>query len=339
MPDAVTHLAWSLEGSSLAAGCLTGEVLILRYDGAVKHRLCAGSQAVSSLAWSSDGYWLGTGSRDGTLTMLGPGGIVERLELGCWIQSAAWAPDRSILAAAAGNNVYVLDTGGHRLAGYLLHPGRVNHLCWDPTSSDLLAATVGGIRFYDVALASTDPVGLAPSSGTILTIAPSPQADLVAAGRSNGSVIVWRTEGGGATVLTGSKGGVSLLSWSADGDRLAVAAFDELTVWRCVHRDFDTEGRINLPVPPGAPGSIAYHPSLPILAWGGEQGRIGLWAPALSTEQLAGYRLTGDVTALCWHPNGRALAAATSVGEIEMLEVAENPLNLGLTGAKRLSGH
>ncbi|MGQ0678680.1 MAG: hypothetical protein ACT4OM_03320 [Actinomycetota bacterium] len=318
--DAVPALAWQPSGERLAVGSLAGEVVVVSAEG---DRQVEGSleQEVLSIGWSADGAWLAAGGRQGRLDMWEQGMWRRTLHLGRWAGALAWASDRPLLAVAAGPDVYVVDSEGKVRAEYLLHPGYVNDVAWEPCGA-LMAASVGGISFYDPGQPGSQPVSFAPSTGSVIRLAQSPDGEMLAGGKSNGSVVVWKVEGGAGTVLTGSEGAVEHLSWSPDGRSLAVAALDELTIWRRQDEEIVSEGLARCPVVDGHPGGVRFHPWRDVLAWGGPDGEVAIWdINRIDAGKVADCSLEGRITGLAWHPFDDRLAVATSSGVLACLEL------------------
>lgn len=317
LPDSVTCLSWQSIGERLAAGAGSGEVYALGADGGSdQFRLprAEGAGALS-LEWSATGEHLAIGRRDGSLHLLGAKGL-KRVDLGGWISSARWAPGRPVVAATAGQDIYLVHLDGRVLKRYPLEAGFANEVAWSQDGEELMVAGPGGVRFYATEIEESEPASKAPSTGTVLTLKLSPDGRLLAAGKLNGSVDVWNLATGVATTLSGSEGGVQFLSWSSDGSLLAVAAFDELTVWQISEGEFSAEGLTHLPVPDGPPGAMAFHPWLNVLVWGGPSGRVGLWSPESNERPMGEITLTGDITCAEWSPLGDRLAVGTCQGAV-----------------------
>lgn len=320
LTEAVSCLEWAPDGSSLAIGCMDGTATLLDAGDGSDTTLENRHSAVLSLAWCPDGRRLALGRQDGRVSIAGRSGKGKLTRLRGWAESLAWAPDRRSVAAAAGFDASVIGLDGRILAEYPFHPGWVNDVAWDKTSGELMVATAGGVRFYDPAVSGSKPAGAAPSTGTVLALAPSPNGRLVAAGLLD-SCLVWRMSDGSCTDLTGSEGAVEHLSWRSDGGRLAVGAHDELTIWSVVEDKITAEGRVNCEGTDGCPGGIGFHPSLPLVAWGGAGGAICIYAPEVRPEPVTVGRVASEISGLCWHPYGLRLAVGTRGGEIYCFEL------------------
>jgi WD40 repeat protein len=120
------------------------------------------------------------------------------------------------------------DTRHMRMSGY---PGRVRSMSWSAGGKAL--ATSGADTVILWPFASKDgpmgkePAMLAPLQARVSAVACHPKQDILAAGYSDGTVLMVRT-GDGAEILVRRNGGaqVSALAWNAKGTLLAFAAED-----------------------------------------------------------------------------------------------------------------
>jgi WD40 repeat protein len=115
-----------------------------------------------------------------------------------------------------------------RMSGY---PGRVRSISWSAGGKSL--ATSGADTVILWPFASKDgpmgkePAMLAPLQARVSAVACNPKQDILAAGYSDGTVLMVRLEDG-AEILVRRNGGaaVAALAWNAKGTRLAFAAED-----------------------------------------------------------------------------------------------------------------
>jgi WD40 repeat protein len=66
--------------------------------------------------------------------------------------------------------------------------------------------------------------------------------------------------------------------------------------------------------------ALAFRPSGPVLAVGGQDGVVRFWRIGKDGERLGAVNLEAEVTKVAWHPSGRSLAAATSIGTVAVLD-------------------
>jgi WD40 repeat protein len=118
------------------------------------------------------------------------------------------------------------DTKHMRMSGY---PGRVRSMSWSTGGKGL--ATSGADCVIVWPFASKDgPMGkepgmLAPLTGKVTVVACHPRSDILAAGYSDGTVLLVRLNDGAEILARGRDGvPVSALAWDAKGETLAFAS-------------------------------------------------------------------------------------------------------------------
>jgi WD40 repeat protein len=143
-----------------------------------------------------------------------------------------FSPDNKFLVTAmhepALHGWRLADNRHMRMSGY---PGRVRSMSWSAGGKSL--ATSGADTVILWPFASKDgpmgkePAMLAPLQARVSAVACHPKQDILAAGYSDGTVLMVRLEDG-AEILVRRNGGaaVSALAWNAKGTLLAFAAED-----------------------------------------------------------------------------------------------------------------
>ena len=143
-----------------------------------------------------------------------------------------FSPDNNFLVTAmhepALHGWRLADTRHMRMTGY---PGRVRSMSWSAGGKAL--ATSGADTVILWPFASKDgpmgkePAMLAPLQARVSAVACHPKNDILAAGYSDGTVLMVRL-GDGAEILVRKNGGaqVSALAWNGKGTQLAFAAED-----------------------------------------------------------------------------------------------------------------
>lgn len=146
--------------------------------------------------------------------------------------AVVFSPDNKFLVTAmhepALHGWRLADTRHMRMTGY---PGRVRSMSWSAGGKAL--ATSGADTVILWPFASKDgpmgkePAMLAPLQARVSMVACHPKQDILAAGYSDGTVLMVRLEDG-AEILVRKNGGaqVSGLAWNAKGTQLAFAAED-----------------------------------------------------------------------------------------------------------------
>ncbi len=181
--------------------------------------------------------------------------------------------------------------------------------------------------------------------GNSIAFSPDGHFDALSAGRllamaGMTNVIFWDAATGEKLfTLTGESVGATLgynlgvgqISFSPDGERLAVANMDGAAkVWDLASR------QVVLTLPsPGLPAkAIAYHPDGRSLATGGDEGIITVW-DAITGTPIFTRTLGGIIHSVTFSPDGQRLAAASEDGSAKIWGAAEGQELLSLP---RLAG-
>jgi WD40 repeat protein/serine/threonine protein kinase len=158
-----------------------------------------------------------------------------------------------------------------------------------------------------------------------------PDGQRLILGGADGSVLVWDTGERREVVRRALHNArIAGLAYSADGTRAASAAVaapdqwpperGEVKVW-----DAETVAVVYVLRTPDGQGfhSVAFHPTRPLLATGGEDAVVRLWDTATGKEVLA---LTGHksaVTCTAFSPDGKVLVSAASNGDLKIWDMEE----------------
>ncbi len=196
--------------------------------------------------------------------------LIERWKAdGGAVASLAASPAGGRVAAATVDGVvWVREVHGGRVVSTTTIPdaksARIAYV-----NADLLAVggADGALRLLD---AATLAPAEAPTTGTspILALAASPDGGLVAVGRDDGTIGLYRVEDAprrvvAAATLAGHDGGTTALRFSSDGRRLASGGFDRrVRVW-----DVATRRAVAVHEATDAPRSIAFSPTKDEVAW------------------------------------------------------------------------
>jgi len=303
----------------LVAGSLGGDAVLLGADDGCPARLPGGDGGVLASAWSPDGGVLAVGGQAGGLTVSRPEDSASSwtVDLGDWVTALAWAPDGQALAAAAGPDVRVLGRDGSLVAGYPFLPGHVNDLAW-LRSGRLAVALRGAVRFYEPP--EPEPVAAAATASTVLSLAVSADDTMVAGGKLNGSILLLTPSRSKGLSLSGYDGGIRALSWRADGALLAVGADGETSVWP-VADGVPAGDPVEVLGSEPAPGGLAFHPYLDLLATGGADGTVALWLPGVTETAVGSMSVGEEVSALAWQPSGEGLAVGTADARAVFVEL------------------
>jgi len=195
-PSTISSLVWTIDGRQVGAGCYGG-VRWFEPGKDALHRDFAWKGSVLCLAMAGTGKWLASGNQDNSVHL--------------W---RLWSGDEL------------------EMAGY---PLKVDHLEWHHSSRWLAVGNAEDVTVWDVS--GKGPRGRRPKvlrglTGKVTALTWQPAGDLLAAGSSDGDIVLWgsaRASAPRSTVSLGSA--ISALAWSPDGTRLlAGTAAGQVTV-------------------------------------------------------------------------------------------------------------
>jgi WD40 repeat protein len=188
---------------------------------------------VGGLSFAPKGMRLAIAHYNGvTLWFPNMAGSAQVLEWAGSHLGVVFSPDNKFLITAmhepALHGWRLADNRHMRMTGY---PGRVRSISWSAGGKAL--ATSGADTVILWPFASKDgpmgkqPAMLAPLQARVTQVACHPKQDILAAGYSDGTILMVRINDG-AEILVRSNGGeaVSALAWNAKGTTLAFAAED-----------------------------------------------------------------------------------------------------------------
>lgn len=188
---------------------------------------------VGGVAFAPKGLRLGIAHYNG-VTLWFPN-LAAKPEVLEWAGShlgVMFSPDNKFLVTAmhepALHGWRLADAKHMRMTGY---PGRVRSLSWSAGGKGL--ATSGADTVIVWPFASKDgpmgkePAMLAPLKARVTAVACHPKQDILAAGYSDGTILMVRTTDGAEILVRANKGEpVAALAWNANGTMLAFAAQD-----------------------------------------------------------------------------------------------------------------
>jgi len=235
------------------------------------------SDTVYAAAWSSDSLLLASGGKDDSVAIweISTGRKQRVRKLDSWANTLAWAPSSLLACGCEDGSIDVLDgRTGENIRTLIGHSGNVNCVAWSPDSSMLASASGDStIRIWAVASGKTVRI-LQGHTSWAFTLVWSGIRNSIISGSWDGTIREWSpTTGTAIRVLGGQTSKISSVSLSCDGRLLASKSYDDtVQIW-----DADT-GELVATIPERRSDrhspSIAFHPTLPLLATLGDGDTI-----------------------------------------------------------------
>jgi WD40 repeat protein len=277
------------------------------------HPLGGHTGDVDSVAFSPDGSILATGDSkrvdlgvwdsavrlwrvsDGQLLQTWPGQRTDMGSCAVYRHSVAFSPeDGALVASGSHDNLVRLwrASDGQMLRALPGHQGALLSVAFSPDGQRLASAAWEDemVRLWDVSgcvhgpeACGARPRVLEGHAGIVLSVAFSPDGDLLASGAADGTLRLWRASNGAALhAVTGDAGALLGIAFSPDGKLLASGAVDgSVQVWQVsscgawprgcgtlLHSSKGHTGRVN---------SVAFSLDGALLASGSDDGTLRLW--------------------------------------------------------------
>ncbi|MBL9213935.1 MAG: PD40 domain-containing protein [Opitutaceae bacterium] len=332
LDDYAIDLAWSPDGSVLAAASASGGVtLFAAATGAVRHALPGHDGGTNALAWQpaapdpEAGALLATGGQDGAVRFWrdGTGAPAGEAALGgAWVEHLAWAaPDATpagapLLFATAGRRLVALRADAavaHRFADA---PKTLTALA--AHSRHVAAAYFGGVAVWDAgtfAAAKEFPYGNA-----IHALTWSPDGRWLVAGCQDNAVHLWAPAEDLELQMSGYETKLKELSFSHDSKWLATGGGKDVCVWDCTGAG--PEGREPLLLPHQARVcAVAFQHRHGLLASAAADGEFCLWSPTRKNPLLAEVRMPSTATKFAWRADDSLLAVGTEKGALFVFQL------------------
>lgn len=322
LDDFVIDLAWSPDGSALAAASAAGPIALFSAgDGARRAELPGHEGGNNAIAWEPRGPLLASGGQDGAVKFWdgGAGQHVATAPLGrSWVEHLAWRPGESapILAAAAGRKFAFLNPDATVRHLFQDSPKTVSALAWHPLGDCAAVGYFGGVCLWD---ADTKLARREFGYGNgIHALAWSPDARWLVSGNQDPSVHLWMPGSDVELQMSGYEGKVRHLSFDNGSRWLATSGSQDACIWDCSGEG--PEGREPLMLPHGAPVcGVAFQRAHGLLATASEDGAVMIWSPERREPLRATVKMPAPAARISWSPDDSLLAIGTEKGIVYVL--------------------
>jgi len=233
---------------------------------------------------------------------------------GKWVNDVAASP-KGDLAWSIGKSCYRLTTRGGLRS--LECPATAAALAFDPRGNRLAIAMYGGVWLW-LPKTKEDMVRRLEWKGSHLSVVWSRDGGVVVTSMQEKELHGWRLSDGANMRMAGYPGKIESMSWNRKGTRLATAGAPVAVIW-----PFDDGGPWDRK--PDAVGflpagivTLAYHPSVDVLAAGCRRGELKIIRTMDGSEVELGVIKNSAITSVSWSRSGHWLAAGTQSGRAEI---------------------
>jgi WD40 repeat protein len=236
-----------------------------------------------------------------------------------WVEHVAWAPAGGRLATAAGRKVRVWTTDGDPVVETEPLASTVTALAWRADGSGLAATCYGGVHILPFVPGAK--VRHLSWKGSLISLAWSPSAKVIACGSQDCSVHFWRLSSGQDSQMSGYPFKPKALAWDSESKLLATAGDATVTVWDFRGKGPEGTRPLQLEAHKAVCTRLAFHPKKGLLASGSQDTGVLLWEPRRGDKPTRFAFLEDEITALAWLPTGQGLLGADASGNVSLWSV------------------
>jgi WD40 repeat protein len=334
LDDYAIDLAWSPDGTQLAAASAAGPISILGVaDGAKQHVLPGHENGTNCVAWQvgrgvpaepsraaaqpeASPLLLASGGQDGAVKIWDAraGQHIATAALGsAWVEHLAWS---GYFFAASGRTLAAIRPDATVAHTFKPAAKTISALVANPRGGAVAAAYFGGVVIWD----TDDFVAQKemPYGNGIHALVWSSDGKWLVSGNQDPSVHLWIPEQDVELHMSGYETKVKYLSFDHTSRWLATSGGREACVWDCTGAG--PEGREPVMLPHEAPVcAVKFQNTHGLLATGSQDGVVQLWSPERAKPLRATVKMPAAATKLAWSPDDRYLAIGSEKGAVYVL--------------------
>jgi WD40 repeat protein len=297
----IYSVAFSPDGKTVAAGSADGSAWLWSGQATAGQPLPstagAATGAVNSVAFGLDGRVLATGSADGRVRL--------------WSLAASGKPQLADTLSGPADAVsgVAFSPAGELAAASHDDKAWLWKVSFATVTKKVKAAKGKPKTVTSTALQAAADGTLADATNAANAVSFSPDGTMLAAGTSEGSVLVWTVAGHSLLARIPAPQPVTSVTWDGAGRVADSGADGTATIWTLPTPVLLTNNKA---------ASVAYSPNGSVIAVGGTNVELRNAAThaLLATQALPG------VNGLSFSPDGRYLAAALDTGMVQVMEAA-----------------
>lgn len=323
--DYIHDLSWSPSGHHLISADATGYVTVLTtLNGYPLEQWTAHSFGALRVRYSPDGKHIASSGQDGKAHIYEVSKYAKLATIDhgndTWVEHIAWHKRSERILSAAGKCLKLSGLDGVLIQQFENHKSTIADVSWNPAAPDLFAtSSYNGVRLWS--MSQSNHKRHLEWKGSLLNIAYSPNAKILAAGCQDGAAHVWLLPSGEDLFMNGYPTKVRELSFDSTSRFLATGGGPEVIVW-----DFSGKGPSGskpelLAGHEGFVSVLSFAPKGLCLASGGADGQVRVWDLSNRKKVLVNKEDDSTVTNLVWNGDSTKLAASFASGRIAIFDL------------------